>query len=656
MGRRKKAGGKRSGAIEEESSMEEHGKTKTFLNKCIAGIGLLGGILVLLNGLFVTYEVIMRYVFNSPTTWVLETTIYLIIAATFISLAYVMLEKGHVKVDFVTVHLSHKTAALLETSTSVFGILYCMVLGWQGWKVTVRAFQLGERSPTLLGVPLWIPELFIPLGCALLTFQFIRYTKEVIETLSAREFAGERATATDYPTDGISMRQWLAPIIFIVSLAVSLVFLKVNLNLGLLLLFFVLLFSGLPVSFALGLFGVFAMYFGFTGGTLLMQIPVVAYSTLDSNVTVALPLFVLTSCVLRNGEIGGRIYKFADVLVRHLPGGLGIASVIFCCLFASMTGNSVAVAATVSMIALPEMLERGYSRKFTIGLLCAGGTLGILFPPSLPLMLYGAMTGESVGALFAATLIPGLILAAMFCIYVAFVSKRDKNIQRLPRASFKEIVASGKGASGGLITIIIIMGGIYSGIFTPTESGGISAVYSIILCCFIYRTLSFEGLKKSILEMIKVNSMIMLIVIGANITGQVVLMAQIPQDLLAWVKSMAVPPWAVILAINIFLILLGGPLEAITILVITLPILYPLVTSLGFSGLWFAVIMVVNMELALISPPEGLNLFILQNMAKATAAEVSWGVVPFLIIMAIFLALISFMPSLATWLPTLAAS
>jgi C4-dicarboxylate transporter DctM subunit len=163
-----------------------------------------------------------------------------------------------------------------------------------------------------------------------------------------------------------------------------------------------------------------------------------------------------------------------------------------------------------------------------------------------------------------------------------------------------------------------------------------------------------DGLKKSILEMIRVNSMIMFIVIGANLVGQVVLMAQIPQNLLAFVKAMAVPPWVVILSINVFLILLGGPLEAITILVITLPILYPLVISLGFSGLWFAVIMVVNMELALISPPEGLNLFILQTMAKSTAAEVSWGVVPFLIIMGIFLALISLVPSLTTWLPSVA--
>jgi C4-dicarboxylate transporter DctM subunit len=476
--------------------------------------------------------------------------------------------------------------------------------------------------------------------------------KDLFRSLTHPQSPKDGEEAARLTSEGLAIRPLLAPLIFVVSFVLSLFLLKVSMNLGLLLLFFVLLFSGLPVAFALGLFGVFGLYFLFGGGSLLMQTPIVAYSTLDNNVTVALPLFVLTSCVLRNGEIGIRIYKFADVLVRHLPGGLGIASVIFCCFFAAMTGSSVAVAATVSMIALPEMLARGYSRKLTIGLLAAGGTLGILFPPSLPLMLYGAMTSESIGSLFAATLIPGLILAAMFCIYVAIVAGRDKNIERQSRASFKEILFATKGAIGGLITITIIMGGIYSGVFTPTESGGIAAVYSIILCYFIYRSLSTEGLKKSILETIRVNSMIMFIIIGANLTGQVVLMAQIPQNILIFVKAMAVPPWVIILSINVFLIILGGPLEAITILVITLPILYPLVTSLGFSGLWFAVIMVVNMELALISPPEGLNLFILQNLAKSTASEVSWGVLPFLVVIGIFLALISAVPSLTTWLPS----
>jgi C4-dicarboxylate transporter DctM subunit len=595
----------------------------------------------------------MRYFFNRPTIWVLEISIYSIIASTFLAVAYVLLAKGHVRVDCVTNYLSGRTAVLLETFFSILAILYILVLGWEGWKLMFGSYQSREVSAGILRVPMFIPQFFIPLGSALLTFQFIRYVKDLFKDLFFLKPGGDGGPEMSRSLWGSTISPLFVTGIFAIALIVGLVLLKVSMHLGLLVLFFTLLLSGTPVAFALGLFGLFGLNFLFGGGPMLAQIPVIAYSTLDTFVVVALPLFVLTSCILRNGEVGVKIFKFADVLVRHLPGGLGIASVIFCGLFAAMTGSSVAVAATVSLIALPEMLSRGYSRNMVIGLMAAGGTLGILFPPSLPLMLYGAMTNESVGSLFLATLIPGLILSAMFCVYVGAAAGRDKNIKRDSRATFKEIMTATKEASGGLITIVLIMGGIYSGIFTPTESGGIAAVYSIILCCFIYRTLSWEGLKKSILEAVKTNSMIMLIVIGANITGQIILMAQIPQNALAFVKSMEIPPWIIILSINIFLIILGGPLEAITILVITLPILYPLVTGLGFSGLWFAVIMMINMELALISPPEGLNLFILQDIGKAAAGEVWRGVVPFLIIIGLFLALISLVPSLTNWLPSL---
>jgi C4-dicarboxylate transporter DctM subunit len=613
----------------------------------------LGGILLTLNGVFVTYEIVKRYVFNSPTIWVFEVSIDVIIGSTFLAFAYVLMEKAHVKVDFITNYLSHRTAILLEIITSFLAILFCLILDWESGKMALTAFKTGEISPSVLRVPMFIPESFVPIGTFFLTIQFIRYLKNLFKDLANPRFPMEEASTVGLSPLRLTVPQVLVSGIFVAVFALGLYLLKVNLYLGLSILFFVLLFSGIPVAFALGLFGVFGIYFLFGGAPMLMQVPVVAYSTLDSPIVVALPLFVLTSNVLKDGEVGVKIFKFANALVRHLPGGLGIASVVFCCLFAAMTGSSVAVAAAVSLIALPEMLSRGYSRKFTIGLLAAGGTLGICFPPSLPLMLYGAMTTESVGSLFMATLIPGLILAGMFILYAALAAGRDKNIQRESRASFKEIIAAAKEASGGLVTIVIIMGGIYSGIFTPTESGGVAAVYSIILCLFIYRTLSLKGLKKSILDTVRINSMILLIVIGANIAGQAISMSQIPDNLLSFIKSSGVPPWMIILFINIFLIILGGPLEAITILVTTLPILYPLVTGLGFSGLWFAVIMVINMELALISPPEGLNLFILQNLAKSTASEVSWGVLPFLVIIGIFLALISLVPSLTTWLPAL---
>ncbi|HYB20640.1 MAG TPA: TRAP transporter large permease subunit [Thermodesulfobacteriota bacterium] len=618
------------------------------LDRIIVGAGFLGGGLVVLTGIFVSYEVIRRYFFNSPTTWVLEISIYVVLASNFLSFAYVLRENGHVKVDFLTNHLSPQTARILEVSTSLLGLLYCLVMAYEGGMMTLSSFLRGEVSPTILNVPIFIPQLFIPLGAILLVYQFCQILRNLWKGIKVYPSDFQQGTERT----GSNLIPFVITGLFVFSLVLGFVLLKTSMHLGLLLLFFILLFSGLQVAIALGLFGVFSFYALFGGVSMLVQVPVLAYSTLDSFVMVALPLFILTSSVLRNGEIGIRIYKFANVLVRHLPGGLGISSVIFCGLFAAMTGSSVAVAAAVSMIALPEMLARGYDRKLVIGLLAAGGTLGILFPPSIAMILYGSMTNESVGSLFMAGLIPGLILSGMFCLYVAIVAGRDKNIQREPRASAKEIVEATRDAAGGLITILIIIGGIYSGIFTPTESGGVAGVYSLCLCSFIYHSLSWQGIKKSIFDTAKISAMIMLIIIGANISGQVILMAQISQQILTFVKSLELPTWVVILSINLFLIIMGGPLEAISILVITLPILYPLVTGLGFSGLWFAVIMVINMELALISPPEGLNLFILQNLAKSTASEVSRGVIPFLVIIALFLILISCWPGLTTWLPS----
>jgi C4-dicarboxylate transporter DctM subunit len=615
----------------------------SFYDRIIVGSGLLGGGLIVLNGLFVAYEVLMRYLFNSPTVWVMEISIYVTLASTFLSLAYALRQKAHVKVDFVTNYLSGRTLILLEIFTSLLAILFCLILGWEGAKMAMTSYQNWEVSPSVLRVPVFIPQLFIPLGTILLTLEFIRLLIHLFKELPAAQKPGEGS---------LLLQGWITGV-FAAGLAASFILLQVSMNLGLLVLFFVILLCGLPVAVALALFGVFGFYFLFGGSSMLVQIPVMAYSTLDSFVMVALPLFILTSCVLRLGGVGVKIFGFANALVRHLPGGLGIASIIFCGLFAAMTGSSVAVAAAVSMIALPEMLAKGYDRKFTIGLLAAGGTLGILFPPSIPMMLYASMTNESLGALFMGGVIPGLLLSGMLCIYVAIVGGRDKNVRREPRASFAEIVTATREGLGGLITIVIIMGGIYSGIITPTESGGIAAIYSIILCLFIYRSLSGKNLKQALLDGARISSMIMLIVIGANISGQVILMAQISQNILLWVKSMDLPVWMIILCINILLIIMGAPLEAVSILVITLPILYPLMTGLGFSGVWFAIVMVINMELALISPPEGLNLFILQDMAKATAAEVSRGVVPFLIIIAIFLVLICAFPALSTWLPSL---
>jgi C4-dicarboxylate transporter DctM subunit len=617
---------------------------RSILSRLITPLGGLGSLLFVSVACIIVYEVVMRFVFRAPTMWVPEISSLLTIVAAFLIFAYTLQEKGHTRVDFVTAHLSKGSVFLLEIFTTGLAALLCGILAWYGVKMVHSSYVMGEHSQTLQ-LPLWVPQAFVPLGGVLMVLELFR----VLQTDVRRLRQGDLATLAG----GGRPATALPLLVFAGTFCVSLLLLSSWPKAALTLLFFCLLFNGMPVSYAMGLFGTVGLFILLGGESALINVPMIAYNTVDSILIVAFPLFLLSGTILEAGQVGPRIFHFANTLVRHLPGGMGIAAIIFCGIFAAMTGSSVAVAAAVSVIALPEMLKRGYDRKISIGLLAAGGTLGILFPPSLALIFYSAITFESLGALFLAAVVPGLILTGLFIGYMVVVGLRDPNIQRDPRASLAEIWQATKESLGGLIVILIIMGGIYSGLFTPTEAGAVAVLYSIFLCTFWYQTLPWPRLKACILKAGKISGMIILIIIGANITGNLITMTQITQDLLKAINSLAIPSWLYLVFILIFLIILGGPLEAVSIMVITCPILYPVIKALGFDGLWFGIIMVVAGEMALISPPEGINLFILQEIGKATAAEVSRGVIPFLVLMGLFLALISFLPGLTTWLPAL---
>jgi C4-dicarboxylate transporter DctM subunit len=619
---------------------------KSMLRWVITHLGRLGCLLFLAVAVIITFEVMMRFVFSQPTMWATEISSLLTIIASFLLFAYTLQEKGHTRVDFVTAMLSRTSVYFLELFTTLLGLIYCGVLVWYGIKMIQSSLLLEEVSQTLQ-IPLWIPQIFVPVGGGLMFLQLLKFLKEGL-------FEPSKPHAADEPCLKDASPRTLAIMgIFAAALVASCVLLTYNPKLGLLVLFFVLLFNGMPVSYAMGLFGVFGLYFLLGGSKALIHVPLTAYASSDSLIIIAFPLFLLSGTVLQAGNIGPRIFQFANTLVRHLPGGMGIAAIVFCAIFAAMTGSSVAVAAAVSVIAMPEMVKRGYSRKTTIGLLAAGGTLGILFPPSLALIMYSALTFESLGKLFLGAFIPGIVLTLMFIAYMVYVGMTDKHIQRDKRASLKEILKAFQNGLGGLVVIVIIMGGIYSGLFTPTEAGAVAVLYSIFLCAVWYRTLTPAALFSAVMKAGKIASMIILIIIGANITGNLITMTQVTQQLLELVNSLAVPRWVYMVIILIFLIILGGPLEAVSIMVITVPILYPIIIALGFNGTWFGIIQAVVGELALISPPEGINLFILQEIGKASAAEVSRGVIPFLVIMTLFLGLLCAFPSLTIWLPAL---
>ena len=419
---------------------------------------------------------------------------------------------------------------------------------------------------------------------------------------------------------------------------------------GFTLLLLILLASGLPVAFSLGLGGVAGMILFMGGDGALAQLPIIGYKSLDDFVLTAVPMYILMSQILLTGKVGNDLFELANKWLRHLPGGLGIATVMACAVFAAITGSSVACAVTIGAIAIPEMLARGYDRPLVLGAVAAGGTLGILIPPSIPMILYGAITDESIGKLFMSGVVPGVIMTLMF---TAIVVYRSRNLKREAAATWDERISTLKKSIWGLFLPIIVVGGIYTGIFTPTEAAGIGTVYSLFITFCVYRTLSFKDMPGILNDTIKTTCMIFAIMIGASLFGFVLTILDAPQALTNYVAGLETSRWVVFIAINCLLLFLGCILESVSIIFITLPILFPLILSLGFDPIWFNVVMLLNLELALITPPVGMNLFVLQGISPdSKMTDIVKGVIPFGLAMFVLIFILCLFPELATWLPT----
>ena len=410
-----------------------------------------------------------------------------------------------------------------------------------------------------------------------------------------------------------------------------------------------LLVIGMPVAFTLSVAGILGII-QFVDVSFLSQVPVIAYKTLDSYVLTSVPLYILMSQIMLTGRVGSGLFELGSKWMGHLPGGLGIATIFACAIFAAISGSSVATAVTIGAMAIPEMLKRGYDRKLVVGSVAAGGTLGILIPPSIPMILYGTITDESVGKLFMSGVVPGALLTVLFICYIVFASW-DK--PREPRSSHAEKMKSLRENIWGLFLPVIIIGGIYTGIFTPTEAAAVGTVYALAITFFVYRSVTIQDMPAILRATIKTSCMSFSIMIGAMLFGYILTILQVPQALMRLVTEGDLNRWIVMLGINIMLLILGCVLETVSIILITLPMLYPIIKALGFDPIWFNVVLLINMELALITPPVGMNLFVIKGISEdSSIQDIIAGAAPFAAIMVFEILLLCFVPEIATWLPS----
>ncbi|MER0236877.1 TRAP transporter large permease [Fulvimarina sp. MAC8] len=410
----------------------------------------------------------------------------------------------------------------------------------------------------------------------------------------------------------------------------------------------VLLFVGLPVAFALAGLGTVMLYLK---GLPLVMVAQNLHGAVDNFILLSVPLFLLMSNILLKGGVGRDLFDALQSWVGHWPGGLGIAALASCGIFSAISGSSVATAATVATVAVPEMTARGYGRSFTLGLLAAGGTLGILIPPSIPLIVYGVITEESIGKLFLAGIGPGILLLVLFGIFcvaysrfsTAYVPSEKVDAERRRSATIRAL------PTGGLAVLMI--GGIYTGIFTPTEASAVGAVFAFLITAFLLRTLTREGFVTAVRETVSTTIVLFLIVIGAKIFGKAVTLYQVPAQISQLFDTGAQTATGFLVIVGLILLFIGLFLESLSMLLIMMPVLFPTVLALGIDPIWFAMYFVILIEVALITPPVGLNLFVIQAVARSTLGEVVRGVLPFIGLMFLSIYLLWQFPAIVTFIP-----
>jgi C4-dicarboxylate transporter DctM subunit len=410
----------------------------------------------------------------------------------------------------------------------------------------------------------------------------------------------------------------------------------------------VLMLTGMPISISLGLTVLSFLFF-------LTEVPIESvalklFTGIEKFEIMAIPFFILAGNFLTHGGVAKRMIHFATSMVGHLYGGLGLGGVLACALFAAVSGSSPATVVAIGSILLPAMVKAGFPKRFGAGVITTSGALGILIPPSIVMVMYSVSTNTSVGALFMAGIIPGIVLAIMLGM-TTWYRARSNNYPRMPKASWAERLKALRDSIWGLLLIVIVMGGIYAGLFTPTEAAAMSAVWAFITAVFIYKDLGLKDVPRVLLSSANMSAMLLYIITNAVLFSFLMTHENIPQAMADAMIGTGVGVIGFLLIANILLLAAGNFMEPSSIVLILAPILFPIAVKLGIDPVHFGIMMVVNMEVGMCHPPVGLNLYVASGITKMGITELTVATWPWLLTMLVFLVIVTYWPPLSLWLP-----
>ena len=450
------------------------------------------------------------------------------------------------------------------------------------------------------------------------------------------------------PADAPRWPALIPPVLIALPIVLKLVGVEVNNAWVIFALLIGLMLTGMPISISLGLT---VLTYLFTMTTVPIQsVALKLFTGIEKFEIMAIPFFILAGNFLTHGGVARRMITFASSMVGHWHGGLGLAGVMACALFAAVSGSSPATVVAIGSIILPAMVRQGFPARFGAGVITTSGALGILIPPSIVMVMYAVATNTSVGQLFIAGIVPGLVLATMLGV-TTWWRARKNNYPRQPVVSWRERLRAFRDSAWGLLLIIVVIGGIYTGIFTPTEAAAISAVYAFIVAVFVYKDMPMSRVPKVLLDSANMSAMLLYIITNAVLFSFLMTSEQIPQELAAWMLDKGLGVVTFLLVVNVLLLLAGNVMEPSSIVLIMAPILFPVATKLGVDPIHFGIMMVVNMEVGMCHPPVGLNLYVASGIAKMGITELTIAVWPWLLTMLVFLIVVTYWPAMSIWLP-----
>ncbi len=616
------------------------------------------------------FQAIFKFLAAQDVSWAQELCIYMFIWMAKFGAAYGVRTGIHVGVDVLVNLLAPGSRRRVITFSLLCGALFTAIVAYFGASFVGQMWVTGQHSNDL-EAPMWFVYLAIPLGSSLMCFRFLQvawwfyWTGELphhdagqVDGVEVEQDALHPADAKPAAVDeGRGILGWIIILLPILIVAVCFahaahVFtlpqgLRVAIVFALLL---SLMVSGMPVSISLGL-TVLSFMFTLTD-VRTESVALKLFTGIENFEIMAIPFFILAGNFLTHGGVARRMITFASAMVGHWYGGLALAGVLACALFAAISGSSPATVVAIGSVILPAMVAQGFPKRFGAGVITTSGSLGILIPPSIPMVLYAVSTNTSVGKLFIAGIVPGIVLAFLLGMTTWYRAWRN-DYPRLRKATMTERLTAFRNSAWGLLLIVIVIGGIYTGLFTPTEAAAVSAVYAFIVAVFIYKDLKLSDVPRVLLSSANLSAMLLYIITNAVLFSFLMTYENIPHALAQWMIDQGFGWIGFLLVVNILLLMAGNVMEPSSIILIMAPILFPVAVKLGIDPIHFGILMVVNMEVGLCHPPVGLNLYVASGIAKMGITELTIAVWPWLLTMLGFLVVATYWPAMSLALPRL---